>query len=120
MTKSEENSVGIVQTKTIRVIEPDKPLSAEEMQDSAWSIMNKFYQFKYMLFVVLNLFSFPGIIFFLHNIKAGWRRWYREMRGSVIRVSGWIFLKQWTAAFQKGVFLQKLSKAKDYLKTVRT
>ncbi|MBU4376653.1 MAG: B12-binding domain-containing radical SAM protein [Candidatus Omnitrophica bacterium] len=102
------------------LFEPDEPLTAEEIQDSAWGIMNKFYQFKYMLFVVLNLFSFPGIIFFLHNIKAGWRRWYREMRGSIIRVTGWIFLKQWTAAFQKGVFLQKLSKAKDYLKTVRT
>ncbi len=29
MTKSEENSVGIVQTQMIRVVEPDKPLELE-------------------------------------------------------------------------------------------
>jgi radical SAM superfamily enzyme YgiQ (UPF0313 family) len=101
------------------LFEPDEPLTAEEMQASAWQIMSKFYQFKYMFFVALNLLSFPGIIFFLYNIKAGWRRWYRIWRGCIIRFAGWIFLKRWTVAFEKGVFLQKLSKAKRQLKAAR-
>lgn len=101
------------------IFEPDKPMTAEEMQFSAWRIMSKFYQFKYMFFVVLNLFSFPSIIFFLYNIKAGWRRWYRVWRGCILRFAGWLFLKKWRMEFEKGVFLQKLSKAKSLLKTAR-
>jgi radical SAM superfamily enzyme YgiQ (UPF0313 family) len=101
------------------LFEPDEPLTPEDMQASAWKIMNKFYEFKYMFLVALNLLSFPSIIFFLYNIKAGWRKWYRVWRGCVVRFAGWMLLKRWTIAFEKGMFLQKLSKAKSNLRTAR-
>ncbi len=101
------------------LFEPDAPLTAEEMQASAWKIMSKFYQFKYMFFVILNLFSFPSIIFFLHNIKAGWRRWYRVWRNCILRFAGWLFLQTWTVGFDIGAFLQTLSQANASLKTAR-
>ncbi|MFH0731304.1 MAG: radical SAM protein [Candidatus Omnitrophota bacterium] len=97
------------------LFEPDKPMTAEEMQNSIWKIMSKFYQFKYMFFFVLNIFSFPSMIFFLHNIKAGWRRWYRPWHNYSLRFAGWIFLKKWTRAFQKDTFGEKLKKAKENL-----
>ncbi len=99
------------------LFEPDSPMTAEEMQASTWKIMNKFYQFKYVFLIGLNVFSFPSMIFFLHNIKVGWRRWYRPWHNYLIRFAGWIFLKKWTAAFNKDTFLQKLQKAKEHLKT---
>lgn len=99
------------------LFEPDSPLTAEEMQVSAWKIMNRFYQFKYMFLIAWNVFSFPGIIFFLHNIKCGWRRWYRPWRNHLVRFAGWVFLKQWTTAFSKSGFLRKLRRAKKQLTT---
>lgn len=94
---------------------PDEPMTAEGMQASARKIMGKAYQFKYMFMVVLNIFSFPYLIFFLHNIKSGWRRWYRSWRQSLIRFAAWITMKKWTRAFDKDNFSQKLQKAKERL-----
>ncbi len=98
------------------LFEPDPPLTAEEMQSSSRKIMGRFYQFKYMFMIVLNIFSFPAIIFFLHNIKAGWRKWYRPWRNDLIRFGGWIVMKKWAAQFKKDKFLEKLQKAKGHLK----
>ncbi len=98
------------------LFKPDEPMTPEEMQTSARKIMNKIYQFKYVFMIGLNVFSFPSVIFFLHNIKLGWRRWYRPWRSHIIRFGGWITMKKWTSAFEKGDFLQKLKKAKTRLK----
>ena len=99
------------------LFEPDKPLTAEEMQLSAWKIMTRFYQFKYMFMLGLKIFLFPSIIFFLHNIKIGWERWNRSWRNYMIRFVGWSYLKKWTIEFEKSPFNQKLKKAKSHLKT---
>jgi radical SAM superfamily enzyme YgiQ (UPF0313 family) len=98
------------------LFEPDEPMSAEEMQASVKKIMGKFYQFKYMFMVGLNIFSFPALIFYLHNIKLGWRKWYRPWRNYLCRFAGWIIIKKWTSEFKKDSFSQKLQKAKQRLR----
>jgi len=100
------------------LFEPDEPLTAEEMQASIRKIMGKFYQFKYMFMILLNIFSFPALIFFLHNIKMGWRKWYRPWRNNLLRFGGWIIMRRWTSEFKKDKFLQKLQKAEEHLRKI--
>jgi len=102
------------------LFEPDAPMSAEDMQSSVRKIMGKFYPFKYMFIIALNIFSFPALIFFLHNIRLGWRRWYRKWRNALVRFGGWVIIKGWTSEFKKGVFSRKLEKAKERLKNTQT
>ncbi|MBU4306185.1 MAG: B12-binding domain-containing radical SAM protein [Candidatus Omnitrophica bacterium] len=97
------------------LFEPDAPLSAEEMQSAHRKIMSRFYQFKYMFMIGLNIFFFPAVIFFPHNIKMGWRKWYRLWRNNLIRFGGWITLRKWTTAFKKDRFSQKLREARNHL-----
>jgi radical SAM superfamily enzyme YgiQ (UPF0313 family) len=99
------------------LFEPDEPMTAEEMQASVIKIMSKVYQFKYMLMISLNIFSFPYLVFFLHNIKLSWKKWYRPWRKHLIRFAGWIMMRKWTLAFKKDNFLQKLKKAKSHLQS---
>ncbi|MBN2097487.1 MAG: B12-binding domain-containing radical SAM protein [Candidatus Omnitrophica bacterium] len=97
------------------LFQPDQPMSAEEMQASPMKIMGKVYQFKYMFMVSLNVFAFPYLVFFLHNIKSGWKKWYRPWRMYLIRFVGWITMKKWLSAFKKNDFLKKLQQAKKNL-----
>ena len=97
------------------LFEPDEPMTAEEMQASSMEIMGKIYQFKYMFMISLNVFSFPYLVLFLHNIKSGWRRWYRLWRQSLIRFAGWMTMKKWKSAFKKDNFSDKLRRAKEHL-----
>ncbi|UCC96184.1 MAG: hypothetical protein JSW40_05430, partial [Candidatus Omnitrophota bacterium] len=69
-----------------------------------------------MFMVGLNIFSFPALLFFLHNIRSGWRRWYRSWRNSLARFGGWIIIKGWTNELKKGEFSRKLTKAQEQLK----
>ncbi|MBU0683144.1 MAG: B12-binding domain-containing radical SAM protein [Candidatus Omnitrophica bacterium] len=98
------------------LFEPDELITPEELQRAPMKIMGKIYQFKYMFKVSLNVFYFPSLIFSLHNIKAGWKRWYRLWRQAVIRFAGWITMQKWQSAFKKNGFLKKLRKAEDNLK----
>jgi hypothetical protein len=98
------------------LFEPDEPMSAEEMQNSVRKIMGKFYQFKYMFVIALNIFSFPALIFFLHNVRLGWRKWYRPWRNTLIRFAGWLIMKRWVSQFKKDAFLERLQKARERLK----
>ncbi len=97
------------------LFEPDAPIMAEELQASSRKIMSKFYQFKYMFMVGVHIFSFPALVFFLHNIRRGWLRWYRPWRNSLTRFGGWIILRGWTVEFKKGSFLERLKNAKEHL-----
>ncbi len=96
--------------------EPDSPLTAEDLQASIQKLMGKFYQFKYMFLVGLHIFSFPSLLFFLHNIKMGWRKWYRPWRNNLARFGGWVIMKGWTSEFKKGTFLERLKNAQKHLK----
>ncbi|MCK4423075.1 MAG: B12-binding domain-containing radical SAM protein, partial [Candidatus Omnitrophica bacterium] len=97
------------------LFEPDEPMNAEETQISIRKIMGKFYQFRYMFMIGWNIFSFPALIFFLHDIKLGWRKWYRPWRNHLIRFGGWITMREWAVEFKKNRFTQKLQKAKKHI-----
>jgi radical SAM superfamily enzyme YgiQ (UPF0313 family) len=101
------------------LFEPDDPMTPEEMQASPMKIMEVIYKFKYMFMVALNVFSFPYMIFFLHNIKYGWKKWYRMWRQSLIRFGAWITMKKWKSAFTKDDFSEKLQKARERLEKSR-
>jgi len=94
---------------------PDEPMTPEEMQASVRKIMGNLYKFRYLFMVALNVISFPYLIFFLHNIRAGWRGWFRLWRNNIVRFGGWILMKKWTAAFKESDFLLKLQSAKEHL-----
>ncbi len=97
------------------LFEPDEPLTAEELQMSSQKIMGSFYQFKNMLKIVIHVFWFPAIIFFLHNIKTGWRRWYRHWRNTLLRSGGWVIMKGWTRQFNKDKFFEKIHNAQKHI-----
>jgi len=94
---------------------PDEPLSPEEMQLAARQIMGKFYQFKYLFLIALNIVSFPAIVFFLHNLTSGWKRWYRRWRNNLLRFGGWIVLNKWKSRFKKDGFKEKLRHAQSHI-----
>jgi radical SAM superfamily enzyme YgiQ (UPF0313 family) len=98
------------------LFEPDEPMTAEEMQFSIRKIMGRFYQFRYMFMIGLHIFSFPAIIFFLHNIRLGWSKWFRQWRNNLFRFGGWIVMKKWASQFKKDKFSQKLQQAKEHLR----
>ncbi len=98
------------------VFEPDAPMTAEEMLYSVKKIMGKFYQFKYVFVIGLNIFFFPTLIFFLYNIRLGWKKWYRPWRNTLVRFAGWFVVKGWFSEFKKGPFIDKLKEAKKHLK----
>jgi radical SAM superfamily enzyme YgiQ (UPF0313 family) len=99
------------------LFEPDRPICAEEMQQAAKQIMRHVYRFRYMFLVALKIFSFPSVILFLHNIRWGWRRWYRSWRSYLLRFGGWITIRKWTAAFKREGFERKLRNARERLTT---
>ncbi len=101
------------------LFEPDFPLTARDMQDSIRKIMSKFYQFKYAFMPIMHIISFPALVFFLYNIKLGWRKWYRPWRNALARFGGWIVMREWTNEFKKGVFIRKLQRAKEHMRSRR-
>lgn len=96
--------------------EPDGCVSAQELQNSIRRIMSGFYEFKYMFMIAMQALSFTSFVFFLHNIKAGWRRWYRPWRNSLARFGGWVIMKGWTKQLKKGLYLERLQHAQKRLK----
>ncbi len=57
-----------------------------------------------------------ALIFFLHNVKPGKRKWYRPWRNTLVRFGGWIIMERWASQFKKDTFFQRLQKAKEHLK----
>lgn len=94
---------------------PDAPLTSEEMQKSTRKIMGRFYRFRYMFSIGINVLLFPAMVFSLHNIEMGWRKWYRSWRNNILRFVGWIILQKWTTEFNKGTFSRKLRRANKML-----
>jgi radical SAM superfamily enzyme YgiQ (UPF0313 family) len=97
------------------LFEPDEPLNSEEIQQGSRKIMGRFYQFGYMFLVPVNILSFTSLIFFFHNIRLGWRLWYRSWRNYLVRFGGWIILRRWTSKFKRDAFMHKLQKAQEHL-----
>jgi len=97
------------------LFEPDEPLNSEEIQQISRKIMGRFYQFGYIFLVPVSILSFTSILLFFHNIRLGWRRWYRSWRNHLVRFGGWIILRKWTIAFRSDKFPQKLQQARQHL-----
>lgn len=91
---------------------PDEPLTPETMQAAARLIMRRFYRPMQMLNVAMNILTFPALVFWLHRLRAGWRRWSRRYWNSIYRTGGWLIVRRWSAAFKKDAFLAKLAEAK--------
>jgi len=98
------------------LFEPDPPMTAEEMQGSVRKIMGKFYHFKSLFAIGMNILSFPALVFFFYDIRAGWRQWYRPWRNHLLRLAGWVTMKKWASDFGKNKFSRRLKKAKEHLK----
>jgi hypothetical protein len=90
---------------------PDAPMTPESMLWSVRKIMGVFYRFDKMFSVGFHTLAFPAIVFRLDNIGAGFRRWYKSWRNSVIRFGGWIVMRNWMKQFKKGGFMEKLTEA---------
>ncbi len=95
---------------------PDEPLTPKEMQLAIRKIMGRFYRFRSMFSIGLNVLIFPSMIFSLFNIKIGWRKWYRIWRTDLLRFGGWITIKRWTSDFKRGTFSGKLRRAERKLR----
>jgi radical SAM superfamily enzyme YgiQ (UPF0313 family) len=98
------------------IFEPDEQLTAEELQKAIQKIMSRFYEFKYMFMIGARVFSFASLIFFLHNIRAGWKRWYRTWRNDLARFGGWLVMRGWKKQVKKGSFSQRLQRAQKKVK----
>jgi len=94
---------------------PDPPLRADDLQAGLDRINGRFYRFRYMFGVAANVLIFPVMVFSLWNIKFGWRKWYRIWRNTLRRFGGWIVLRHWRAAYRKGRFSSRLSRAQQRL-----
>ncbi|MBU1695223.1 MAG: B12-binding domain-containing radical SAM protein [Verrucomicrobia bacterium] len=99
---------------------PDPPLTPEELQACIRKIMGRFYRFRNMLAILRNVLVFPRLVFWLHNLRAGWRQWYRHWRNDLLRFGGWIILRRWTSQLRKGSFAEKLTAAQTRLSPPRS
>ncbi len=97
------------------LFEPDGPATANELQDGGKRIMSRVYEFRYALLVVASILSFPALALWLHNLKAGWQRWYRTWYTRVTRFGGWLTMRQWSTQFKKSDFLNRLHRARRRL-----
>ncbi|MBF0384722.1 MAG: B12-binding domain-containing radical SAM protein [Candidatus Omnitrophica bacterium] len=99
------------------LFEPDPPLTAQDLHIAVHKLMGRFYQLKYVFLLGWHVFVFPSLVFFLYNIKMGWKKWYRPWRNALTRFGGWTILKGWKKEFKKSDFSEKLSQAQKLVKS---
>jgi radical SAM superfamily enzyme YgiQ (UPF0313 family) len=92
---------------------PDEPFTAQEMHLSVSKLMKRFYRFRYMFSIGINILLFPMIIFSLFDLGVGWRKWYHSWRNNLWRFVGWIILRKWSSEFKKDSFIIKLEHAEN-------
>jgi radical SAM superfamily enzyme YgiQ (UPF0313 family) len=94
---------------------PDEPMTPEEMQASIRLIMGRFYRFKHMFHIGWNILSFPVLLFYLHDLREGWGKWYRTWENNVTKFGGWLVIRRWSTEFKRDKFSSKLGEAKSLL-----
>jgi len=94
---------------------PDEPMTPEEMQQSIQLIMGRFYRFRHMFHIGLNIISFPIVFLYLHDIKRGWWKWYRGWRNNLRRFGGWMIFRSFLNELRRDNFHDKLGAAKRQL-----
>jgi hypothetical protein len=93
------------------LIEPDAPLSAQDMQNAIRKIMYRFYSIRHFVMLLMHLVTMPAVVIRLRGVRRAWERWRRRWMRTLCRCGGWLTLRQWTTAFHKNGFLRKLAKA---------
>ncbi len=51
------------------------------------------------MMIGINVLFLPQIVFYLYNIRYGWRHWYLSWRDTRIRFSGVFVINKWTVEF---------------------
>ncbi len=102
------------------IFEPDGQISARQLQNALCGIMSWFYEFRYVFMISIQAFSLTSLVFFLYNIKAGWRIWYRSWRNSLARFGGWVIMKWWVAQLKKSSYFERLRLAQNYAQKKNT
>jgi len=97
------------------VFMPDEPLTPEGVQQAVRKLMKRFYRFRYLFAIGLNVMIFPAMLLSLWNIRFGWRKWYRLWRNDLIRFGGWMILRRWGTLVRRGTFFERLAHAKEKL-----
>ncbi len=95
------------------LFQPDEPLTPEDMQTAIRTIMGRFYRFRHVFMIAVNILAFPAMVLSLHDIRSGWRRWYRSWRNALLGFTGWIIIRKWKSEFRKGDFSRKLAQARE-------
>ncbi|MBN1868710.1 B12-binding domain-containing radical SAM protein [Candidatus Sumerlaeota bacterium] len=101
------------------LLEPDDPLTPEEMHLALRKIMGRFYRFRFFFVIGLNILLFPAMIFSVFNLGRGWGRWYRSWRNALKRFGGWLVMRRWTAALKRSAFAERIVRARDGLRKAR-
>ena len=93
---------------------PDAPLEALEMQQTAKKLMLGFYRPDSMLRICTSLFTFPTLVFYLGNLKRGWRTWFRNWRNAIWRFIGWRLIRHWNTPRNLEQFSARLKNAQNH------
>jgi hypothetical protein len=98
---------------------PDEPLTPEGMQASIIQLMGRFYRFKHMFNIGLDILFFPMLLFYLHNLREGWSVWYRRWDRNITKFGGWLIIRKWVSDFKKNNFPGKLAEARSLHQNLR-
>ncbi|OQA80541.1 MAG: B12 binding domain protein [Lentisphaerae bacterium ADurb.Bin242] len=98
-----------------QLFEPDAPLTALEMQEMAKKLMTHFYRWSSIVSICMSIFTFPTLIFFVSNLKKGWRGWFTRWRNSIWRFIGWRIICRWKNSRNQDTFREILWSAQDRL-----
>jgi radical SAM superfamily enzyme YgiQ (UPF0313 family) len=93
------------------VFQPDAPLTPEKMHTALKKINGRFYRFRYMFAIGLNILIFPSMVFSVFSLRVGWRKWHRLWRNALRRFGGWIIFSRWASALKQSNFHEKLNHA---------
>lgn len=97
------------------LFQPDEPLTPEELHSALRKIMGRFYRFRYIFAIGVNVLLFPAMILSVFKLRVGWRKWHRLWRNALKRFGGWIILRHWITALKQGKFSEKLVAARQRL-----
>ena len=87
---------------------PDPPLTAEQMHGALRQIMGRFYRFRRVFGIAVNILLFPAMVFSVFHLRRGWGHWHRAWRNALIRFGGWTIFRSWSKALRKGGFADRL------------
>ncbi|MBN2739016.1 MAG: cobalamin-dependent protein [Spirochaetales bacterium] len=106
------------------LFQPDAGASAEDLQKSVKLIMKKFYSITNLGKIIFHiLFTFPGLVFSTtltlatgraKLLIAAFNLWKRKFfRNNILKLGGYLIIKNWVKNFRKGTFLKKLNRVEQ-------